>query len=104
MNARSLTTTLALLLSGCNAGGDFARHGTWQPTGVNDANLTLMLAHPGHAVRGVGAATDPGQPASLAVRRLEQDRRRPLPDSRASTVGAAAAMPPGTGPEPTNGR
>jgi hypothetical protein len=88
-----------LLLAGC----DINRPGTWQASGVNDANLRAMLAEPAHAVRGVSARTERGQPASLAIRRLEQGRRQPLPDSRASQIGAtgASAAPD---PEPANGR
>jgi hypothetical protein len=79
-----------LLLAGC----DHERPGTWQATGVNNANLATMLAHPGHAVRGVGATTDRAQPAGVAIRRLERGRRPPLPDSRASTVGNISITPP----------
>ncbi|MFC7539571.1 hypothetical protein ACFQU2_09000 [Siccirubricoccus deserti] len=61
---------------------------------MNDANLATMLAHPGHAVRGVGAATDRAQPASAAIRQLERGRRPSLPDSRASTVGNISITPP----------
>lgn len=94
---------LAVWLAGCGTGEDFSRRGTWQPVGANDANLRTMLAEPAHAVRGVAAPTERGQPASLAIRRLELDRRRPLPDSRAAEIGAVAT--PGTpAMEPTNGR
>jgi len=81
---------LLALLAGC-AGDDFARPGTWQPTGANEANLRAMLVDPTHIERGVSAVGERGQPASAAILRLEQDRRRPLPDSRVSRVGAVAA-------------
>lgn len=94
---------LVLLLAGCAATDDFRRPGTWQASGINDANLRAMLAEPGHAVRGVGARTERGQPASQAIRRLEQGRRQPLPDSRAAQIGAAAT-PAGSGAEAGDGR
>ncbi len=75
-----------MLLAGCT-GDDFSRPGTWQPAGLNDANLRAMLADPSHAERGVAAGTERGQPASTAIQRLEQDRRRPLPDSRVARIG-----------------
>jgi hypothetical protein len=89
-----------LLLAGCDA----ERPGTWRATGVNDANLGLMLAHPSHAQRGVAASGERGQPASTAIQRLERGLRPALPESRASAIGAAAAPPPAPIPEATNGR
>jgi hypothetical protein len=84
---------LLLPLAACG-GGDFARPGTWQASGVNDANLRLMLADPQDGLRGRAAVGDRAQPATLAVRRLERDRRRPLPDSRAARIGAAPTSAP----------
>ncbi|MGK7869785.1 hypothetical protein [Falsiroseomonas sp. E2-1-a20] len=77
-------------LAACG-GGDFDRPGTWQASGVNDANLRLMLADPQDAVRGRAAATERAQPATLAITRLQRDRRRSLPDSRAARIGSAPA-------------
>lgn len=85
-----------MLLAGCGR-DDFSRPGTWQPAGLNDANLLTMLADPSHAERGVAAIGERGQPASAAVLRLEQDRRRPLPDTRVSRVGATGAAVGATG-------
>lgn len=81
---------LPLLLAGCAGGGDdFARPGSWQPAGVNAANLQAMLAEPRDALRGAAAPTERAQPGALAVRRLEQDRRQPLAAGNASRIGAA---------------
>lgn len=87
-------------LAGCAGGDDFSRAGTWRASGVNDANLRLMLAEPRDAARGRGATTERAQPGSLAITRLARDRRRPLPDSRAARIGAA----PTTAPEPIDAR
>lgn len=103
MSPRFPCLVMVLLLAGCGASGDFARPGTWRATGANDANLAVMLANPGDAVRGVAARTERGQPASLAIRRLEQGRRQPLPDSRAAAIGEVSG-PAGAMPEPTGGR
>jgi hypothetical protein len=88
---------LLLLLAGCAATEDFSRPGTWQSTGANDANLRAMLADPFHAERGVSAEAERGQPASLAIRRLERGLRPALPAIRTSTFGGAepAAAPAG---------
>jgi hypothetical protein len=83
-----------MLVAAC-AGDDFSRPGTWQAIGVNDANLHAMLADPTHAVRGAAAGSERGQPGSVAIHRLEQGRRPPLPDTRVSRVGATGAAPAG---------
>ena len=98
-----LILLLALPLAACGPGDDFARPGTWRPTGANEANLATMLVEPAHARAGVAARTERGQPGSHAIRLLEQDRRRPLPDSRAATIGSIGAAPPAAA-GPTNAR
>lgn len=77
---------LPLLLGAC-VGDDFARPGTWQATGVNDANLRAMLADPTHAVRGAAAADTRGAAAAAPVTRLLQDRRAPLPPRESGRGG-----------------
>ncbi|MGG5807655.1 hypothetical protein [Falsiroseomonas sp. CW058] len=79
---------LAVALGAC--GGDsFERPGTWQPTGVNDANLRPMLADPGDLRRGASPAdASRGRAASAPVTRLLEDRRAPLP-AREPTGGSA---------------
>ncbi len=62
---------------------------------MNDANLRAMLADPAHAVRGAAPESERGQPGSAAIRRLEQGRRLPLPDTRVSRIGATGAAPAG---------
>jgi len=93
-----------LLLAGCGGPQDAERPGTWQATGVNDANLAAMLADPHDAVLGVAAGTERAEPGSAAIRRLERDRRRPLPDSRASSIGGAGGAPAGAAPSGDSGR
>lgn len=88
MSPRALPLLL-LLLAGCAGGKDYERPGTWHATGVNDANLALMLAEPSHAERGVGAAADRAAPGIRAVTQLQDGRRPLLPDSRASAIGPA---------------
>ncbi|WP_458094595.1 hypothetical protein [Roseomonas sp. WA12] len=76
---RRLSLIALLLLAGCQPGGDFARPGTWQATGVNDRNLRSMLAEPAHATRGVAAQEERGSAGSMPVGRLLRDERRALP-------------------------
>ncbi len=84
---------LLLLLASCGGGKDFSRPGTWQATGVNDANLRAMLAEPAHAERGVAASTERAQPASLAIRRLERGLRPALPATGTSALGGGDVIP-----------
>jgi hypothetical protein len=93
MTALPRCILLLLPLAACGPGDDFLRPGTWHPTGANEANLAAMLAEPAHARAGVAARTERGQPGSQAIRLLEQDRRRPLPDSRAAAVGNIGTTP-----------
>lgn len=86
----------------CCAPSDFDRPYTWQATGVNDVNLRAMLAEPRHALSGVGATTDRAEPGVAAIVRLNEDRRKPLPDSRAAQVGAVGNAP-GSAAPPADG-
>lgn len=73
---------LALLpTAGCSVVDPFARPGTWDPAGVNHANLVTMVAVPADLAHGVGSgSTDAAQPAA-ALDRLRQGRVLALPDS-----------------------
>jgi len=68
---------------------DMERRGTWQAEGINDRNLRVMVADPGHLQAGVGATTDRGQQGAAAVGALEAGRRPALPQGL-STIGAQA--------------
>jgi len=70
------------LLAGCETppfSDPFARPGSWQPTGINDANLRAMAADPAHLQRGVGTQTSPATLPAAAVGRLNEGQRAPLP-------------------------
>ncbi|WP_237213603.1 hypothetical protein [Falsiroseomonas oryziterrae] len=56
----------------------FARPGSWQPTGVNDANIRAMAADPAHLQRGVGTQTTPATLPAAAIGRLNEGQRAPL--------------------------
>lgn len=86
---------LLLLLAGCVE--DYARPGTWQPRGANEANLRAMLANPADAAQGTAAVDDRGQPGSLAAQRLERGQRPPLPEMRLSRIGVATGGAAGSG-------
>jgi hypothetical protein len=51
----------------------------------------------------VAASTEHAMPAAQAIRRLETDRRRPLPDSRAAQIGAANASSSSAAPSGSGG-
>lgn len=86
---RGLLIPALLLLAACQPGGDFARPGTWQATGVNDRNLRAMLAEPDHARRGTAAIEERGMAGSAPVGRLLRDERRPLPPPGRGLGGTA---------------
>lgn len=79
------------LLAGCTVppySDPFDRPGTWQPTGVNEANLRAMAADPAHLQRGVGTTTALGAEAVPPVDRLFRGQRAALPAvSSASGAG-----------------
>ena len=92
---------LLLLLGGCMS-NDLNRPGTWQSSGANETNLRAMIADPVHLRAGAAAPTERATPATQAIRRMDADRRRPLPDSRLAQIGASnaitsAALPPAAG-------
>ena len=103
MIRRSLLLLL-LPLAGCNTAGDpFARQGTWNPQGVNDANLRVMVEDPRDLVQGRGTDTSLGAEAAPGVDRLLSGNRFPLPAVSTSTVSAGAApqqQPPAAGATP----
>ena len=72
------------------------RPGTWQASGVNDNNLRAMVAKPTDLERGVAASSERGNAGAAAATRLYTERRRPLPNVRASEVGAAPPEQPTT--------
>ncbi len=93
---------LIALLCGC-ATDDLERPGTWRPSGANDANLRAMIAEPSHLRSGVAARTERAEPATQAIQRLQTDRRRPLPDSRAAQIGVNPAGIPSAVPSAAGG-
>jgi hypothetical protein len=96
-----LLPTMLLGIGGCTE-DPIDRPGTWQANEVNDKNLRAMAANPADLERGAAARTDRGNAGATAATRLYTERRRPLPNVRASGVGAAppeqpAAPLPGLG-------
>jgi hypothetical protein len=82
---------LAPVLAGCTVppySDPFDRPGSWQPSGVNDANLRAMVAEPSHLQRGVGAQTDLGITAVPPVERLINGERPALPALQTRSGGS----------------
>lgn len=77
---RSLVLLVPLVLAGC--GGSFEPFNqpyTWHKTGVNDQNLTAMVANPADLQRG-RQDQDPDSPVAIdAVTRLWNGKPKPLP-------------------------
>ncbi|MGA9014315.1 MAG: hypothetical protein WB509_17625 [Acetobacteraceae bacterium] len=79
----------ALIVSGCTTSDltdPYARPGTYNPTGVNDANLRTMVVNPHDLVEGTGQNTSTGAVAAPPVARLLAGKRYPLPDLNAASV------------------
>jgi len=84
-----------LAVAGCNAQQDpFERAHTWAPTGVNEANLRVMVADPNDLAGGVDEPNSLSAESTPAVRRLLTGQRRPLPVVNASSISTASAPPP----------
>lgn len=84
-----LATVIIFGAVGCSTEDPVDRPGTWQATEANEHNLRAMVVNPGHLDRGVAAVTERGDAGANAVTRLLIERRRPLPNVRASDVGVA---------------
>ncbi|WP_428377991.1 hypothetical protein [Lichenicoccus sp.] len=84
-----LILALPLLLAAC--GDPYQRPGTWQATGVNDANLKTEATNKTDVVMGHG---DPGSNGTLdaaAVDRLQQDKAKKLTvDPTSSLAGGGS--------------
>ena len=91
MLCRSAALLAPVLLAGCGTTGfvePIDREGMWRPTGVNEANLRVMVADPAHLSRGVEADTPArGEPAALAARRLG------FPSTPAAGVSTGPGLP-----------
>jgi hypothetical protein len=86
----------ALLVSGCNAPyltDPYLRPGTYNPTGVNDANLRVMVANPHDLVEGEGAGASTGAEAAPPVARVLAGKRYPLPSLNAASVDIITNQP-----------
>ncbi len=67
-------------LAACSPATDpLYRDGLWEPSHVNRANLTLMVANPADLARGTGTTGSDGQTAAAAVDRLRNDKVKKLP-------------------------
>ena len=85
----------ALLVTSCNTDltDPFLRPGTYNPTGVNDANLRAMVANPHDLVQGTGAEASTGAEAAPPVARVLAGKRYPLPTLNAASVDIITNQP-----------
>ena len=76
-----------LCLAACTPATDpLYRDGLWQPSHINRANLTEMVANPADLVRGTGTTGSDGQLAAAAVDKLRTDKVKKLPASDVAAV------------------
>lgn len=89
----------ALLVAGCSYDltDPYQRPGTYNPTGVNDANLRAMVANPHDLVEGEGTGTSLGAEAAPPVARVLAGKRYPLPQLNAASVDIIANQPSSQG-------
>ena len=85
----------ALLVTGCDYGltDPYQRPGTYNPTGVNDANLRVMVANPHDLVEGAGTGASAGAQAAPPVARVLAGKRYPLPALNAASVDIIGNQP-----------
>jgi hypothetical protein len=77
--------------AGCAGLNDpFQREGTWQPEGLNRANLAAMVANPRHLEQGVNDDASPGVLSAAAVHRLLTDKVKPLSTDNVGPIQSAA--------------
>jgi len=86
-----------LALAGCDNLDPYTREGAWRPTGVNQHNLTAMVASPGDLAQGREDLSGNGQFAAQALDRLRRDKVRPLPDSAISKIVPVSVGSTGNG-------
>jgi type IV pilus biogenesis protein CpaD/CtpE len=68
----------------------YQRTGTWENSGINDANLRAMISNPLDLQRGAGASSSEGQEAVAAVTRFRTGSVKELPSSTLSEVGGSS--------------
>jgi hypothetical protein len=85
----------ALVITGCSYDltDPFQRPGTYNPTGVNDANLRVMVANPHDLVAGEGTGASIGAEAAPPVARVLAGKRYPLPQLNAASVDIISNQP-----------
>jgi len=78
----------ALLVAGCDTylTDPYLRPGTYNPTGVNDANLRVMVANPHDLREGTGTGASTGAEAAPPVARMLAGKRYPLPNLNAAEI------------------
>jgi hypothetical protein len=85
---RTLWLIGALFVAGCDSylTDPYLRPGTYNPTGVNDANMRVMVANPHDLVEGTGTGASTGAEAAPPVARMLAGKRYPLPNLNAAEI------------------
>ena len=88
---RTLAIVLLLIVAGCRDTDPVLRPDLWNPVGVNETNIAAMVASPQDLIHGVEGQNADGVRAAAAVRRLETNHVKPLPDSGISEIKLQAS-------------
>lgn len=88
MNPRQRVLAILLLsvVAGCQDTDPVLRPDLWNPVGVNETNIAAMVAAPQDLVHGVDEPNADGVRAAAAVRRLETNHVKVLPDNGISDI------------------
>jgi hypothetical protein len=91
----ALVPLLPVQLTACAMATDpYEREGTWSATGVNDANLRVMVADPHDLAVGRGEDNSLAVEAVPPVGRLLTGQRLPLSNESASGLGSNTQSSP----------
>ena len=88
-SALGVVCLAAGLTAGCARIDLYQRPGMWQPEGVNDRDLAVMVQDPRDLVRGHGDNGPAWQAGAAAVDRLWRDKVKPLPGDQTQTPPGA---------------
>ncbi len=97
---RARVAAIVLLLPTASCAGlddPSEQAGSWNPEGLNNANIAAMVANPRDLAWGVNDPVSPGQLSAVAVRRLLTDRTKPLVIEDVGSSGAPPSPPSNTG-------
>ena len=82
-----LGLAFVVAVGGCAETDPYTTGGSWQPTGVTDRNLAVMVQNKGDLLRGRGERGSDGSLAAAAVTALYDGKAKPLPSTTSRSSG-----------------